>query len=293
MRKNIPHQLAIIFTDPSIYSILPKAEDVLTGEGVDQSMIPEWMRAAGSIPFAKDKSGKPIMWIPNLGYSDLNKIPLMFGEGGILGTGIHFTGREAIDDIVGSAHPMLKQIVQMVPEKGYDVFFRKDLDYNAKAPYLLRYFTKVPIMMEFMDGIARVLGREEGLGFVVDDQGQLRMNGKIAKLLEDNLPVLRSMERVMYLGEAIIPGLDKAIEGATGAKDTHEGLEKFFQLLSYWGGMKFKPLDLEKAKKDMAADIYEKATEKRKKTEAYTPLAKARSLKAAKAAATKYRRVGL
>ncbi|MFA5376784.1 MAG: hypothetical protein WC455_13630 [Dehalococcoidia bacterium] len=293
MRKNIPHQLAVIFSDPSIYAVIPKAEQALTGTEVDESIIPEWMRAAGSIPFAKDKSGNPIMWIPNLGYSDLNKIPLMFGEGGIFGSGIHVTGRELIDDIVSSAHPMLKQIVQMVPEKGYDVFYRKDLDYNAKAPYLLRYFTKVPVMMEVMDGIARILGREEGLGFVVDDQGQLRMNGKIAKLLEDNLPVLRSMERVMYLGEAAIPGLDKAIEGATGAKDTHEGLAKFFQLLSYWGGLKFSPVDLNKAKQDVAADIYEKATEKRKKTEAYTPLAKARSLKASKASETKYRRVGL
>jgi hypothetical protein len=97
----------------------------------------------------------------------------------------------------------------------------------------------------------------------------------------------------MYLGEAAIPGLDKAIEGATGAKDTHEGLSKFFQLLSYWGGLKFSSVDLNKAKQDVAADIYEKATEKRKKTEAYTPLAKARSLKATKASETKYRRVGL
>ncbi len=287
LRKNIPAQLATIWTNPSMYSLFPKGEAAVAMEGIDESTIPEWMRQSGYVPIRKDETGKVIFWSPNMAYLDLNKIPFLAKKGG----GIKFEGQEIIDDIMGAAHPMIKQIVQQIPKKGYDVFLKRDLDYKATAPYILGFFTKSPKMLQLMDGIARLV-RPEGLGFAMKD-GHLVMDAKPAKLLQDNLPILRAMERTMMLGGQVIPGLDKAITELTGADSTYDGLSAFFQTLSYWGGVKFSLTDLEKEKERIAQDILDQAQTAKSKAEAGSPLAQKRSLAYKKGRQTLMRKVGL
>jgi hypothetical protein len=257
-------------------------------DGIDEASIPEWMRQSGFIPVSKDDTGKPIFWSPNMAYLDLNKIPFMKKPGG----GVTVPVNEMLNDILAAAHPAIKTVVQMIPKKGYDIFQRKELDYKANAPYIFGFFTKAPQMLEFMDGIGRVLGNPDGLGFAMKD-GKLVMDAKIAKLMEDNLPILRAMERTMMLAEGTIPGLEEAIQSSTGAKTKYDGLEKFFQTLSYWGGAKFKITDLEQEKERIANEVLTAAQESKSKAESGSPLAQKRSLAYKKGRETLKRRVGL
>ncbi len=288
IRKNIPAQLATIWTDPSIYSLFPKGQAALEMPGVDENLIPEWLRQNAAIPVFKDKEGKPVVWTPNLAYSDLNKIPFLAKPGG----GVTIPLHELLMDVMSAAHPAIKTLVQMIPEKGYDVFQRKDLDYKATAPYLLTFFTKAPQVLQVLDGVGRVLGNPDGLGFGMKD-GKLVMDAKIAKLLEDNLPILRAMERTMSLAQGTIPGLDEAIRQATGAKTKYDGMQAFFQTLSYWGGAKFNVVDLEKEKEKLAKEVYQAAQTAKSRAEAGSPLRQRRSLAYQKSQAARFRRVGL
>jgi hypothetical protein len=67
------------------------------------------------------------------------------------------------------------------------------------------------------------------------------------------------------LGEQAIPGFEAAIENATGAKSDYEGLEKFYAILSYYTGLKYKPVDVKTMKEQLKKDIYYSAREKRAK----------------------------
>jgi hypothetical protein len=121
----------------------------------------------------------------------------------------------------------------------------------------------------------------------------LVMDAKPAKLLQDNLPILRAMERTMMLAGAVIPGLDEAIKSSTGADTTYDGLNKFFQTLSYWGGLKFTVADLQAEKDRIAKDVLAAAQTAKSRADAGSPLAQKRSLAYQKGRETLMRKVGL
>jgi hypothetical protein len=275
LRKNIPAQLATIVTNPSIYALIPKGEEAI-GSGVDvpPEAIPDWLRALGAIPISKDAQGNPTFWSPNLGYEDLNKIPLLFGPHGI--PKMDLTNLK--DDLMSIAHPIIKDVVQLIPEKGYDVFYKRDLNYKAPAPYLMQFFLAVPGMMQVTDGLLQAAGVSKGLGAVKDDQGQIRIDAKIAKVLEDNLPILRVIERTMGAGTSAIPGLDEAI-GHVKQDDPVKMTSQFFKLLSFYGGLKFNTYDVEQEKQRYTSNILTSAQEARTLAGKYTPMAKIRSVK--------------
>lgn len=280
LRKNIPAQIATITTNPSIYSLFPKAEEAIQGAEIPDEAIPDWLRAVGAIAIGADDNGNPIFWNPNLAFQDLNKIPLLFPEGG----GVpKLNLQETIDDIVGAAHPMLKQIVQQIPKEGYDIFYKRDLNYDAPAPYVMQFFAKNPKTLAFLGGLSRVLGNEDF--FVVDNEGKLRMPAKAAKLFEDNLPLLRMIERTMKVPQAAIPGLDQAITGASESKLTGvDQMSQFFKLLSYWGGAKFNIYDVQKEKERYAADVKAAAQATKSRKEKYSPTSVIRKVKASETA---------
>ena len=273
LRKNIPAQLATIVTNPSIYSMIPKGEEALsTGVNIPPEAIPDWLRQQGSVPIGTDAKGNPTFWTPNLGYSDINKIPLMFTSGGMPKMDL----QNLKDEIMSIAHPMIKDAVQLIPDKGWDVFYKRDLNYKAPAPYLMQYFLQVPGMMQFTDGLLRVAGIQKGLGAVKDDQGQIRIDAKIAKVLEDELPILRTIERTMGAGLSAIPGLDQAI-GHLQQSDPVKMTTQFFKLLSFYGGLKFNTYDVEQEKQRFASGILSAAQSEKSAAGKYTPMAKVRS----------------
>jgi hypothetical protein len=275
LRKNIPAQLATITTNPSIYALIPKGEEAISsGVDVPPEAIPDWLRALGAIPISKDAQGNPTFWSPNLGYEDLNKIPLLFGPNGI--PKMELTNLK--DDLMQIAHPLIKDVVQLIPEKGYDVFYKRDLNYKAPAPYLMQYFLAVPGMMQVTDGLLRIAGVDKGLGAVKDDQGQIRIDAKIAKVLEDNLPILRVIERTMGAGASAIPGLDEAV-GHVKQDDPIKMTSQFFKLLSFYGGLKFNTYDVEQEKQRYASNILAEAQAAKTLQGKYTPMAKIRTAK--------------
>lgn len=273
LRHNIANQLSAIVMYPQNFSIFPKLQQAFTYDDpdFDPDMIPDWMKQLGMFPAGRLDTGEFAMFNPNFPYQDLNKIPLLFEEGGWAPI---ISGREVKDDIVNAMHPMIKTVMQAMTEKGYDFFYKQELEDTRRAPFLMRLFLSNPRILGALDGIARMAGRDDGIKAYVDKEGKLQIDGKTAKILEDNLPLLRQIDYLIYGAEALTsrPGiqegaLEKALEAFSGAEDDYEGWEQFFQVLSYFAGVKFKPLDVEKEKEAIASDIYWRAQDRKKKTE--------------------------
>jgi hypothetical protein len=265
LRHNIANQMSGVLLYPELYSILPKLEDAVKVEdpSYDETMIPDYMKQFGFFP-VMGEDGKFTMFNPNIPIQDLNRIPIVFGDRAPIPS-----LNELKDDLFASAHPIVKTIVQMLPKKGYDMFYKRDLDYDADAPAALRFFVKTPRMLQWLDGFAKdILNIDEGLGIHLSKDKKVKMNAKIVKVLNDNLPLIRVIDRTLLAANQIIPGFEEAATEAVGFYDTYDmsppdKMERFFQLLSYYGGIKFKVTDIEENRARWKTDVINKAKEER------------------------------
>lgn len=268
MRANLANKLHALLAMPDTFSIFPKLQELAQIEDpdYDPKLIPAYMRNLGMFPAIKGGDGKLGMFNPGLSVADFNKIPLIFEKGHALPK---LAWSEFKDDLLASAHPILKTFAEMVPEKGYDTFRKRDIMETSRAPYTFRFIARAPGLLPALDGIMRWIGFEDGIKADVNEDGQLVIDGRMARIMESNLPMLRHIDMLLMgateIGDQVVEGFAEAVEGATGAKTDYDGLEKFFSLLGYYTGAKFKPVEIQKLKDDLKKDVYYKARDARTK----------------------------
>ena len=292
LRKNIANQIAGVAMYPELYSMFPKIEQFFTYEdpNFDQSLIPDWMKQMGMFPTGKLEDGTYRMFNPNFPFQDLNKIPLMWDQGNILP---RLTGQELKDDIVNAMHPAIKMAASAMTQKGYDFFYKQELSKDAPAPYLMRLFMSQPGTLAFLDGFASKLGIKGGIGAHLDENGKLVMDPKMAQTLQQFLPLLRQVDFLFYGANTVVPGLEQAIEARTGAKNQYDRIAEGLQTLSYYAGIKFSPLDLEREKQRLGSDIYWEARSRYDVQRKKLPEVQKRSLAAKQRTQQQQRRLGL
>jgi len=290
LRKNIANQIQGITLNPGMYSLLPKLEDLAEMEDpeYDRTLIPDYMRQLGYFPTSKTDTGIISLMNPNIPIQDIARIPLMWQEteegegfGKIFPYTPVFDWTEVKDDLLSATNPVIKSAIELIPEKGYDVWRKKDLEGNARAPYALRFFTERPEALGLMDNVIKFMGGR-GIQPEMDEYGNLTINARLAKLIENNLPIVRQLDMLVKTGEgikAIGPALDDAIEGGSTAEEDYDKLDRFFDLLSYYAGIKFTQVDLEREKERYGRDIYKMAQGMRREYTRTSPIYRQKRLK--------------
>jgi len=298
LRYNLSNQISGLIEAPYMYSIIPKAQRAATlreGEGgLKREDIPEWMIETGFFPISKEGEGQYKMLRTNFPYQDLNIFPALF-EGNI--TAPVFDFREWRDNMLANAHPMIKTAIEIIPTRGFDTFRRQDLGIDAPAPRVLRLFTRSPKLLGVVDSFLRYAGVNDGIKASTDQDGRLHIDAKIARVLENNIPVLRMwaeyMDLPIEMTERLGFGIEEAITRATGAVDDYQGAEEMLQIMSKWVGIKQKVIDEETERESRAFDIYRAAQEQRTQSRRGTPAQQHRSATYRSNQLNQYRRLGL
>jgi hypothetical protein len=255
VRKNLANQLTGIITMPQTYELIPKVRNALTtDEGFNYGLMPDYMKNQGYYPVGKTPQGTDIMRWANLPLEDLNKIPLLFNKNGIPKP----SWSETLTDVMSNAHPLLKTIVEMA--SGKDLFRKKDIaNYEAASP-VLQYLSNSPRLITLLDGLMRTAGFENGIRIKKSSQGnELQIDGKVERVLENNVPALRTLDLLLStpetLAEQFDPAVEAWIEKTFGKKDYYTGLEELFQVVSRVGGWKFKEVSQDEQAKNKEAEL--------------------------------------
>ena len=290
IRHNVANQVSAIALYPEMYSLFPKIEEAVSYENpeYDPDLVPEWMKQWGLLPVGKTAEGKIKMWRPDFAYRDLNLIPLSAQEGQPMSLRPDWS--EFMQDIAAAAHPAIKAAVELTT--GKDLFYRSDLGDTRRAPYLLQFFAEEPERLNKIDGLLRLAGLEDGIMAETDERtGRLRINAKMAKTLEQFLPLLQRMDDVA-VAVNMIPGVEDWLEKhAGGIRDPYEGTEQLFQFLAKWTGVKYKELDLEEAKDKYEQEVQRMAEAARRKDLRASPGAKIRRQRYATGRQARARRI--
>jgi hypothetical protein len=118
-----------------------------------------------------------------------------------------------------------------------------------------------------MDGLLRHAGFERGLDPKINEEGKLELNSKLLKLLENNLPLVRTVDQMFQsvaTVQAYLPedeSLQKAYEAMAQETTPLDAMNRFFNVLSYWGGIKVRGVDLGKEETRRDKNIYRRAQE--------------------------------
>jgi len=267
IRKNIASQLTGIRFNPEMYQVIPKATKAATmDEGFDYSLQPDWTKTQGMFPISQDPdTGNWVMFRPDLPYKDINQLPFTFQEGEWLP---RVDLQELKANIMGSAHPLIKTIVEVLPDRGWNFFKRREIKKEEVAPPAFQYLAKSPKVLQFLDGMLRQMGLN---GIRVDmtrDANRVVMDGKVTQILNNNMPALRTIGMILETGEEGLKAvgfqdIEAAIEASTGKKDYYAGLEDVLQTISTTFGVKFKGLNLEQENVMRGERIYGKAEQAR------------------------------
>ena len=74
----------------------------------------------------------------------------------------------------------------------------------------------------------------------------MQINGTVARMLENNMPVLKVLNMALSFPESVAelaaPDIDQGVEKISGKKDYYDGLNQTFSLISQWAGWKFKEI---------------------------------------------------
>lgn len=288
LRKNISNQISALMYYPQTFSIFPKVEELIeqTDPSYDPSLVPDWMREQGMIPVGRFDSNIMGMFRPDFPFADLNMLPFVFEEGELLP---RFDASEVKNDVINAIHPVMKTAISNMTEHGYDFFRRETLDEFDDAPYVLRFILERPEVLGFLDGAVRLAGGD-GLKYNMEG-GKLQLPGKTVQALKDNFPLLRQLEYGILTLGTVIPGLEQAIEDATGIEDEYEKLEQIFQVLSYNTGIKIYPYDTEQSRQWQTQGDYWEAVERRNADIAQTPESQRRSQESMQLLQDRIRRV--
>jgi len=279
IRGNIANQLTGLLQFTEMYAMIPKATQAFTAEGgPSREETPDWMRELGMFPI-DETDGKPRMFWPNFPYQDLNKIPIKFQMDEETGFPVPMAGSpwDLVSDIAADAHPLIKSVIQVIPKEGVDIFYQEPLGETRKAPRALRLLTKSKGLLGFLDGMMRRAGFEEGMRVDVNKKGQLIMDAKMAKVLEDNILPLRMIPQYLDLPELMFPVLEDWKRKITGAVDDYDAVEQFMQTLSFYAGVKMKDLELEDYEFREKEELLEKAQAAKRKMTKKLPGAETRS----------------
>lgn len=277
IRGNLGNQIVGMMQFREMYAMIPKATQAIQMEGApERRELPDWMRELGMIPTAETEEGLYRMFWPNFPYQDINKLPIRFE----MRDGIPIPRAQdpwqTLSDIFQDAHPVIKTAIEVVG--GVDIFFREPLGEVKKAPRLSRVLAKSPGTLAFLDGVMRHLGFDEGMRTDTNEKGQLVMDAKMVKILQQNLILLDRLPK--YMDPLwLIPALDKVRERVTGAKNEYEGADRMFQVLSFYMGIKLKEADVEEEEFRRNQELLEEAYGERRKAQRYTPQHIQRSLK--------------
>jgi len=293
LRHNIANQISGLTLYPEMYSVIPKVRGALTNdEDFDYTIMPDYMKNQGYYPMGQTEPGNFLMRWANLPIEDLNKIPVLFEEGNILRP--KFSGREILDDIMASAHPLIKTAVEMAT--GYDVFHKREIRPFERASPVFQYLTNAPRTIQFLDGAMRYLGFDEGIKINVGRDGkEVQLNGKVERFLETNLPALRTLDLILGGSETLIEQFDerfeKLIERTTGKKDYYKGLEELFQITSPLAGIKFKEFNEDQQRILKEAQLYAEAQKAKQRDTTPTRAQETRNAKARVSRETRNRRL--
>lgn len=244
IRKNLANQISGLTLYPGMYSLIPKARGALTDdEDFDYRILPEYMENLGYYPIGKTAAGKSIMRWANIPLEDVNKIPIRFEEGKLWKPRLEL--QDFLDDVVANSHPMIKSVIELAT--GKDLFRKRDIKGMERAPDIFQYLNNSPKVVEFLDGIMRKAGVREGLKVTTDREGkEMKIDGRVARMLENNMPVLKVLNMALTMPESLVelaaPDVDTWVEKITGKKDYYEGLNEVFSLISQWAGWKFREI---------------------------------------------------
>ena len=247
-----------IIDAPHLYSSAfkgeQKLEDVLAGDiEFDLSDVPDWVREQGGITMGMGEDGKVIMGNLGLPWSEFNQFAVSFpspgGEPGLP----RLSGQTLMRELIGASHPLLKTAVESATGKG--LFFGQNLEGYRRVPRGLRAVEAVPVpVLQFLDGVSRMWS-PRGLGFTREDgtvredrRGRLMMNARMAQAIENNLPVVTWIARVLdgpVAGmEAAGLRVEEALDNAKLGRDDHDNLDEFLKLLSFYAGVSAWQVDV-------------------------------------------------
>lgn len=283
IRKNISNQLTGILMYPDAYNLVGKVmESGRNDEDFDYSIVPQYFEEQGMYPVTTDpETGYPVMFRPDFPFKDINMIPLTWEEGSILPT---LGWRQATDDVMQAAHPIIKTIMALAPDKGWNFFRRSDIRKQETAPAVFQYFTKSPQVLGFLDGLLRMAGFEEGVKADMSrDNNRVVMDGKAVQIMENHMPALRLVGNLLQDTETVTKFLsgrgdliEDMIENVSGKRDYYEGLEALLQTLARLG-VKFKTLNTDYYAPVAGQKILDKARERKRSDEYNAITAKTRS----------------
>jgi hypothetical protein len=267
LRKNTANQIAGIIENPQMYSLIPKGQAAIEARDPDfgKELYPEWWRDAGVFPVAQTAEGT-LVFRPNFPYQEgLNLLPVREDEDALLGFRLDW--KDWKDTMAQSLNPVLKSLIEVIPEKGYNTFFKEELGEYEDAPRVFRLFTKSPKLLGLLDTMLRIGGVEDGIGMRMengdprtDDRGVLQINAKLARVLDNHLPILDRMGQWLDLpvaaAEFVGVPMERAITAITGARDDADGLNEGLKILSSSLGLKFALMDKEQQEMNRAYDIW-------------------------------------
>ena len=267
LRKNTANQIAGIIENPQMYSLIPKGQAAIEARDPDfgKELYPEWWRDAGIFPIAQTPEGT-LVFRPNFPYQEgLNLLPIRGDEDALLGFRLDW--KDWKDTISQSLNPAIKSLIEVIPEKGYNTFYKEELGEHEDAPRVFRLFTKHPMVLGLLDTMLRIGGVEDGIGMRMengdprtDDRGVLQINAKLARVLENHLPILDRMGQWLDLPIATaeffgVP-MEQAITAITGARDDADGLDEGLKIISNSAGLRFDVMDKEQQEMNRAYDIW-------------------------------------
>jgi hypothetical protein len=283
-RKNLANQVSGLMLMPDMYRLAAKAEESVSIDEFDYTLVPEYMKQLGYLPVSRGEKG-PIMWWPNFPYAELNKIPLFFEDGWLP----QLDPDAVLEEFTSVSHPILKTIIQAMTQK--NMFQKRDYLERVEAPELAQFMADSPVVLNILDTAMRKMGFEGGIGLDVVN-GKVEMDEGMEQLLSTNIPLLRTLGKVAD-GTIDALGLDDVVEQSTGRRDKYEGLEDLFQNMTYFFGAKFREEDEGYRAEEFAKEIQKKAEADRSAWKRTLPGYEQRSLQNQLQREAQRRRIGL
>ena len=240
VRKIVPLMLQAIVETPHLVGVSAKFANALQSGTEQPGVVPDWMADSGLV--AINKSEDPFshfMFDPNNPIHELNILPVMFQNGDPDQPGLKGPP-EAISDILEKAHPILRTIAETAT--GRDVWSQRDLtEGQTKAPAVLQWIKGSPTMLKLLDGVARTWDPAEGLKLGFDQNDKLVMDPVVANILEENLPLLKSMERALegptWVKDALASNISESMSGTGGGRSSQDNLQSFMQAMRWFTGL--------------------------------------------------------
>jgi hypothetical protein len=320
MRKNLANQISRLTLHGNLYSIIPKAQRLAqagvgaSGEivsnllgvrtpgqagasihdgDVDYQLLDDWEQNLGLFPVWQDRdTKKTLMFDPFFSYQNLNLIPIFWEDGNFLPS---FNFREGLNEIMSAAHPIIKTGAELA--FGQNVFKQKDIPEQEIASKPFQLLSEKPGIVAFIDGLMRLGGQEEGAKMTIED-GTLKIDGQVERLLDNNLPMLRTIGSVIESAEAVNEvifqkGLQDTLEQINSERDYNKAFSKMLRATGFWLGAKLREFDVKDREEKEAERVRAEAERRRRDMRRGLPGAEQRSSERSRQRVQENQRLGL